>query len=95
MWSEPFEPKPEETAEARRLVAELRGIFDKLKLSDQRYVTSLTDYLNRLGEQTVWGVNRLTLLRKVHGEYFAAAAEPQHADAKRQRQKLQARLNGR
>ncbi len=72
--NEPFQPVATETAEARRLVAELRSRFDRLKIGDRRYVTSLTEYLDRLGERTVWGVHRLTLLRKVHGEYIAAAS---------------------
>ncbi|NOT58884.1 MAG: hypothetical protein HOP19_01530 [Acidobacteria bacterium] len=73
--NEPFEPKPEEVAEARRLVAELRSRYDALKIGDRRYVTSLTEYLERLGDQTVWGAHRLALLRKVHGEYCAAESE--------------------
>lgn len=56
-------------AEARMTVAELTAIAEHLTRSDQRFVASWVLRLDRLGDQTRVGSNRIQMLRRVRASY--------------------------
>ena len=60
----------EQRSEARQLIADLEAACSRLRIQDRRFVFSWRQYLDRLGNRAEIGVNRLTVLRRIHGSYY-------------------------